>query len=39
MAGKPDLTVTAGEGGLQVRSLRKSYKKRPVIRDVSMHLH
>ncbi len=37
--GKPDLTVTPGEGGLQVRSLRKSYKKRPVIRDVSMHLH
>lgn len=34
----PDLTVTDGAGGLQVRNLRKSYKKRPVIRDVSMDL-
>ena len=32
---RPDLTVTEGAGGLQVRNLRKSYKKRPVIRDVS----
>ena len=36
MAVKPELVVTPGEGGLQIRSLRKSYKKRPVIRDVSM---
>jgi lipopolysaccharide export system ATP-binding protein len=35
---KPDLTVTPAESGLQVRSLRKSYKKRPVIRDVSLEL-
>lgn len=25
--------------GLQVRNLRKSYKKRPVIRDVTLDLH
>ncbi|MEZ5798854.1 MAG: LPS export ABC transporter ATP-binding protein [Paracoccaceae bacterium] len=36
---RPELTVTAGAQGLQVRNLRKSYKKRPVIRDVSMDLH
>jgi lipopolysaccharide export system ATP-binding protein len=36
---RPELTVTDGSAGLQVRSLRKSYKKRPVIRDVSMDLH
>ncbi len=36
---RPELTVTDGEAGLQIRSLRKSYKKRPVIRDVSMTLH
>jgi lipopolysaccharide export system ATP-binding protein len=36
---RPDLTVTDGQAGLQIRSLRKSYKKRPVIRDVSMTLH
>jgi lipopolysaccharide export system ATP-binding protein len=35
----PDLTVTAGSGGLTIRSLRKSYKRRPVIRDVSMQLN
>ena len=32
------LAVTSGEGGLKVRSLRKSYRKRPVIRDVSLDL-
>ena len=36
---RPDLSVTDGSAGLQIRSLRKSYKKRPVIRDVSMDLH
>ena len=36
---RPDLSVTEGGAGLQIRSLRKSYKKRPVIRDVSMDLH
>ncbi len=35
---RPDLTVTVGSAGLQVRNLRKSYKQRPVIRDVSMDL-
>jgi len=34
----PPLSVTEGSAGLVIRSLRKSYKKRPVIRDVSMHL-
>lgn len=33
-----DLTVTEGSAGLSVRGLRKSYKKRPVIRDVTMNL-
>jgi lipopolysaccharide export system ATP-binding protein len=36
---RPELTIAAGSAGLQVRSLRKSYKKRPVILDVSMDLH
>lgn len=35
----PDLSVTPGSAGLTVRSLRKSYRKRPVIRDVSMTLN
>jgi lipopolysaccharide export system ATP-binding protein len=35
----PDLSVTEGDAGLQVRNLRKSYKKRLVIRDVSMRLN
>jgi lipopolysaccharide export system ATP-binding protein len=35
----PELTVAAGDAGLQVLHLRKSYRKRPVIRDVSMTLH
>ena len=38
-AARPELTVTDGQAGLQIRSLRKSYRKRPVIRDVSMDLH
>ncbi|RYH04151.1 LPS export ABC transporter ATP-binding protein [Salipiger sp. IMCC34102] len=33
-----DLTVTDGDAGLRVRNLRKSYRKRPVIRDVSLDL-
>ena len=32
------LAPVAGQGGLQVRGLRKSYKRRPVIRDVSLDL-
>lgn len=35
---RPELTVEEGNQGLLVRNLRKSYKKRPVIRDVSMDL-
>jgi lipopolysaccharide export system ATP-binding protein len=35
----PDLTVTDGDAGLQVISLRKSYRKRLVIRDVSLRLN
>lgn len=38
MAEGPDLSVTAGDVGLQVINLRKSYRKRPVIRDVSLTL-
>jgi len=34
----PDLTVAEGSQGLLVRNLRKSYRKRPVIRDVSLEL-
>lgn len=35
---QPSLTVTEGSVGLKVRSLRKSYERRPVIRDVSLEL-
>jgi len=31
--------VAEGQGGLNIESLRKSYRKRLVIRDVSMQLH
>ncbi len=34
----PELTVAEGGAGLKVASLRKSYKRRPVIRDVSLAL-
>ena len=35
---KPALTVTSGGAGLQVSHLRKSYRKKLVIRDFSMEL-
>ena len=35
----PDLTVAEGDQGLKVRNLRKSYRKRVIIRDVSLDLH
>ncbi|MGB7242201.1 MAG: LPS export ABC transporter ATP-binding protein [Sulfitobacter sp.] len=35
---KPDLTVTQGKSGLVIEHLRKSYRKKTVIRDFSMHL-
>ena len=34
----PELTVSEGSAGLRVTHLRKSYRKRPVIRDVSLDL-
>lgn len=39
MSAAPDLQVTQGDAGLHIRNLRKSYRKRPVIRDVSLHLN
>ena len=36
--GEPKLTVQEGTQGLRVQNLRKSYRKRPVIRDVSLEL-
>jgi lipopolysaccharide export system ATP-binding protein len=38
MNGRPDLTVASGDSGLQVSHLRRSYRRRPVIRDVSLEL-
>lgn len=34
----PSLTVEEGSGGLRIEHLRKSYRKKTVIRDFSMHL-
>lgn len=34
----PELTLTPGTAGLRVRNLRKSYRRRPVIRDISLDL-
>lgn len=36
---EPQFEVSDGKGGLKIESLRKSYRKRLVISDVSMHLH
>jgi len=38
MADQPELTIADGAAGLHIRHLRKSYRKRVVIRDVSMDL-
>lgn len=35
---RPTLTAVDGDGGLVVTKLGKSYKRRPVVRDVSMQL-
>ncbi len=35
----PQFAVTEGDSGLRVRHLRKSYRKRVVIRDVNLELH
>ena len=37
--GDPRFEVSDGEGGLKIESLRKSYRKRLVISNVSMHSH
>ncbi|MEO1000282.1 MAG: hypothetical protein AAFW69_06730, partial [Pseudomonadota bacterium] len=37
-AGRPALRVTEGQQGLIVTGLRKSYRRRPVLRDVSLKL-
>lgn len=39
MAARPNLTVTEGQQGLHISRLRKSYRRRPVIRDVTMSLN
>jgi len=39
MDDKPKLELAETSGGLKVRNLGKSYKKRPVLRDVSMDLN
>lgn len=38
MNAAPDLTVADGDVGLRVAHLSKSYRRRPIIRDVSMEL-
>ncbi len=38
MAGRANLSVAEGDTGLRIVNLRKSYRKRVVIRDVSMEL-
>lgn len=38
MTESPVLTITPGDAGLKVEHLRKSYRRKPVIRDVSMEL-
>ena len=38
MAAAPELTVATGGAGLRIMALRKSYRRRPIIRDVSMEL-
>ncbi|MEM6386007.1 MAG: LPS export ABC transporter ATP-binding protein [Pseudomonadota bacterium] len=35
---KPELKIAEGNQGLKVRNLRKSYRKRPIIRDVSIDI-
>ncbi|SMX24905.1 LPS export ABC transporter ATP-binding protein [Boseongicola aestuarii] len=35
----PELTVAQGDQGLKIRNLRKAYRKRVVIRDVSLDLN
>ncbi|MCK0140218.1 MULTISPECIES: LPS export ABC transporter ATP-binding protein [Aliiroseovarius] len=39
MSDTPDLTVENGDAGLRIIGLRKSYRKKPVIREVNLELH
>jgi len=39
VAEKPDLVMADGQQGLHVSNLRKSYRRRPVIRDVTLSLN
>ncbi|MBL4806075.1 MAG: LPS export ABC transporter ATP-binding protein [Rhodobacteraceae bacterium] len=34
-----NLSVTEGNGGLLIRNISKAYKRKPVLRDVSLELH
>jgi lipopolysaccharide export system ATP-binding protein len=36
---KPNLKIAGGDSGLRIEHLRKSYRKKVVIRDFSMHLN
>ena len=36
---RPELSITEGSSGLKIEKLRKSYRKKTVIRDVSMELN
>ncbi len=38
MSATPTLTLAEGSAGLRIQHLRKSYRRRPVIRDVTMDL-
>jgi lipopolysaccharide export system ATP-binding protein len=38
MTPPPDLVLKGGTAGLRVRNLRKSYKRRPVLRDMNLDL-
>jgi lipopolysaccharide export system ATP-binding protein len=38
MNARPDLRLTPGDQGLMVRNLNKAYRRRPVLRDVSLEL-
>lgn len=38
MTPPPELTIAEGSSGLKIEHLRKSYRKKTVIRDFSMHL-
>lgn len=35
----PNLTIEQGDAGLRIIGLRKSYRKKPVIREVNLELH